>query len=372
MERIRRCRLVGLLALCAALALPAGAAPRKAAAKPLQRPATAPLYGTHDEVLRFAAEVAQRRGLPHEWLAMQLATARRIDSVRKLVMPPPAGTAKNWAAYRARFIEPRRIEAGVAFWQASESALQRAEQRYGVPAEVVVGIIGVETFYGRIMGSHRIIDALATLAFDFPAGRSDRSAFFRAELEEFFVLCAREGIDPQSVRGSYAGAMGLPQFMPGSINRWAVDHDGDGRVDLHASAADAVGSVAHYLQSYGWQTGLPTHFEVTPPADAADRAVLLGPDILPSFSAAQFAERGAVLAEPGAGHGGPLALVELHNGEVSPSHVAGTQNFYVVTRYNQSSYYALAVIELGRAVAAARAVSNLSAAAPAPPPPCAG
>ena len=169
-----------------------------------------------------------------------------------------------------------------------------------MPAEVVVGIIGVETFYGRITGSYRVIDALATLAFDFPAGRSDRSAFFRGELEEFFVLCAREGLDPQALKGSFAGAIGLPQFMPGSVNRWAVDHDGDGHVDLQASAADAVGSVAHYLQAHGWQPGLPTHYEVARPVDAADRALLLGPDIVPTFSAAQFAERGAVLGDAGA------------------------------------------------------------------------
>jgi len=286
--------------------------------------------------------------------------------VQRLVMPPPPGTAKNWAAYRERFIEPRRIEAGVAFWREHEAWLERAERRWGVPAEIVVGVIGVETFYGRITGRFRTIDALATLSFDFPAGRRDRSAFFRSELEEFLVMSAREGLDPKAVKGSYAGAIGLPQFMPGSINRWAVDHDGDGHVDLHASAADAVGSVAHYLQAYGWQPGLPTHYAVAVPVDAADRALLLGPDILPSFTATHFAERGAVLDDAGRMHAGALALVELQNGELAPSYVAGTQNFYAITRYNQSSYYALAVIELGRAVAAARA-AGLSAPVPAPP-----
>ena len=329
-----RCRpaIVLVLVLAAALAGPAAAAPRQDGRKASHQAAAAPSYAGHPEARRFAAEAAERRGLPQQWLVQQLAQARRVAAVQKLVMPPPAGTAKNWAAYRARFIEPRRIEAGVAFWQANEAALLSAEQRHGVPAEVVVGVIGVETFYGRITGNHRVIDALATLAFDFPAGRSDRSAYFRGELEEFFVLCAREGLDPQAVKGSFAGAMGLPQFMPGSVNRWAVDHDGDGHVDLQSSAADAVGSVARYLQVHGWQTGL-----------------------VPTFSAAQFAERGAVLGDAGRAHAGPLALVELHNGELAPSYVAGTQNFYAVTRYNQSSYYALAVIELGRAVAVARA-----------------
>ncbi|HSM22626.1 MAG TPA: lytic murein transglycosylase B [Rubrivivax sp.] len=355
MNPFKRTGRAGLFALVAALAWPAAAAARQEGGKPARPAAVAASFAGHAEARRFAAEVAERRGLPRPWLDMQIDQARRVASVRKLVMPAPAGTAKNWAAYRERFIEPRRIRAGIAFWQANEAALQRAERRYGVPAEVVVGVIGVETFYGRITGNFRVIDALATLAFDFPPGRSDRSAFFRGELEEFLVWSAQEGVDPQKVKGSFAGAMGLPQFMPGSINRWAVDHDGDGHVDLLGSAADAVGSVANYLQVHGWQPGLATHHEVTVPADAADRAVLLAPDILPTFSAAQFAERGAVLDEAGRAHTGPLALVQVENGGRPPSHVAGTQNFYAITRYNQSSYYALAVIELGRAVAAARA-----------------
>jgi membrane-bound lytic murein transglycosylase B len=354
MNPLKRTGRAGLFALVAALAWPAAAA-RQEGSKPARPAAAAPSYSGHAEARRFVAEVAERRGLPRSWLDMQIDQARRVAAVRKLMMPAPAGTAKNWAAYRERFIEPRRIGAGIAFWQANEAALQHAERLYGVPAEVVVGVIGVETFYGRITGNYRVVDALATLAFDFPAGRSDRSAFFRGELEEFFVLCAREGLDPQAVKGSFAGAMGLPQFMPGSVNRWAVDHDGDGHVNLLASAADAVGSVANYLQVHGWQPGLATHYEVAVPLDATDRAVLLAPDIVPTFSAAQFAERGAALGDAGRAHTGPLALVEVHNGDLPPSYVAGTQNFYAITRYNQSSYYALAVIELGRAVAAARA-----------------
>jgi membrane-bound lytic murein transglycosylase B len=315
----------------------------------------APAYGARADVKAFAAEVSGRRGLPLEWLAAQLAQARRIEAVRKLIMPPPVGSAKNWAAYRARFIEPHRIEAGVAFWRLNVNWLQQAEQRWGVPAAIVVGVMGVETFYGRMTGNFRILDALATLAFDFPAGRKDRSPFFQAELEEFFVLCAREGADPQEARGSYAGAMGLPQFMPGSINRHAVDMDGDGRIDLQADAADGVGSVANYLAQAGWLHGQPTHFQVALPVDTSARATLLAPDILPSFTAAQMAEYGAVLEQAGRAYTGDLALVELQNGDRAPSYVAGTANFYAVTRYNPSSYYAMAVIELGQAVARERA-----------------
>jgi membrane-bound lytic murein transglycosylase B len=332
----------------AALAVLVWAGPATAA-----KPAP-PGYAERADVRAFAADVAERRGLDRGWILAQLAQARRQPAVQRLVMPPPAGTAKNWAAYRDRFVEPRRIAAGAAFWQANERWLRLAEERFGVPPEIVVGIVGVETFYGRVMGNYRVLDALATLGFDFPAGRSDRSAFFRAELEEFLTFVQREDRDARSLRGSFAGAVGLPQFMPGSINRWAVDFDGDGRIDLLGSAADTIGSIANYLAAFGWQRGLPTHYEVAVPVDMGDRAVLLAPDIVPSFSAAQFAERGAVLPGPAQAHEGPLALVMVENGAAAPSYVAGTQNFYTVTRYNRSSYYALAVITLGEAVRQAR------------------
>ena len=334
-------------ALALLLTLPAWAL----AAKPRK---TGPSYARHPAAEAFAAEVAARHNLPKAWILAQLAQARRLDAVRQLIMPPAAGSPKNWAAYRARFIEPRRIGAGLSFWRDNETWLDAAHQRWGVPPQIVVGIIGVETFYGRITGSLRVIDSLATLAFDFPTGRSDRSAFFRTELEEFLVMCRRERIDPLGIKGSYAGAMGLAQFMPSSVNRHAVDMDDDGHIDLHRSAADAIGSVAHYLAQFGWQRDLPTHFEVTPPPHGAERTTLLGPDIVPTFSAADLVEHGAVLGEGARAHAGPLALVELQNGDAEPSHIAGTQNFYTLTRYNWSSYYALAVIELGEAVQRAR------------------
>jgi membrane-bound lytic murein transglycosylase B len=278
----------------------------------------------------------------------------------KFIMPPPAGSVKNWAAYRSRFVEPIRIRAGVAFWRANEKWLQLAEELYGVPPEIVVGIIGVETIYGQQMGGFRVVDALATLAFDFPTGRKDRAPFFRDELESFFVMCQQEGLDPLQPRGSFAGAMGMPQFMPSSVNRYAVDLDGDGRIDLRENPADVIGSVAHYLAEFGWRRDLPPRFDVAAPVATVDRALLLVPDILPSFTLAEFAERGAQIGPAAlaaearlaeAGGIGKLALVELQNGDAAPSYVAGTANFYAVTRYNWSSYYALAVIELGEAVA---------------------
>jgi membrane-bound lytic murein transglycosylase B len=369
---LRPLRWLALL-LAAALALPAAgdvkSKPKAGTSKASKAPKSSKaskaskarslgtLYGPREDVREFASGVAERHGIDRGWLLKELSQARRVEAVQRLIMPPPAGTAKDWGAYHDRFIEPRRISAGAAFWQVNEATLQQAEHRYGVPAAIIVGIIGVETFYGRVTGGFRVIDALATLSFDFPEGRKDRSAFFRAELEEFLVMCEREGLDPQVQKGSFAGAMGLAQFMPGSINRHAVDFDGDGHIDLAGSSADAIGSVAHYLAENGWQRGMATHFEVAVPVDSADRALLLGPDILPSFSAAQFAERGALLADGGRSHGGPLALVELQNGERAPSYIAGTQNFYAVTRYNWSSYYALAVIQLGEAVTLTRAAN---------------
>jgi membrane-bound lytic murein transglycosylase B len=344
-------RQLVLAALSAGLVPGAAAAPKKRKGSVADDGAPdAVTYGSREDVMRFADAVAERRGLDAAWVRAALEQARYVPSVARFIMPPAAGTAKNWAAYRARFVEPIRIRAGVAFWRAHEKWLLQAEEIYGVPPEIVVGIIGVETIYGRQMGTFRVIDALATLAFDFPAGRKDRSEFFRDELENWFVLCKSEGIDPLAWRGSYAGALGMPQFMPSSFNKYAVDFDGDGRVDLHANPADVIGSVAHYLAEFGWQRRLPTHYEVKAPVETSARAILLAPDILPSFTPAEMAERGAVLGAEARAAETTLALVELQNGDAAPSYVAGTPNFYAITRYNWSSYYAMAVIELGAAV----------------------
>ncbi len=342
LQPLRR-RAIGLLgALPLILAAPALAAARK-------EDELLP-YGTREDVMRFADEIAQRQGFDAAWTRDALARARQVPAVQRLIMPPPAGTAKNWAAYRSRFVEPVRIRAGLAFWEEHERWLQRAEERWGVPAFIVVGIIGVETIYGRHTGTFRVLDALATLSFDFPTGRRDRTPFFRSELEAFLQYCQRESLDPTEPLGSYAGAMGLPQFMPSSILRYGIDFDEDGHIDLHGNPADVIGSVAHYLAQFGWERDAPTRFRVDAPVEVRDRALLLVPDIVPSFSAAEFGERGAVLDEAGRAWDGKLALIELANGDAAPSYFAGTTNFYAITRYNWSSYYAMAVIELGEAI----------------------
>jgi membrane-bound lytic murein transglycosylase B len=310
-------------------------------------------WGQTPAVRELAQELAERFDLPPQWTLKQIAGAHPVPKVRQLVLPPATPAAKNWNAYRDRFVEPKRIEAGVRFWREHADALRRAEHTYGVPAEMVVGIIGVETYYGRHLGHFAVLDVLTTLSLDFPAEHpraTQRQAFFRSELGAFLKQ-ARRGASMQR-KGSFAGAMGWPQFMPSSWTKYALDFDGDGRVDLVNSPVDAIGSVAHYFVGHGWKSGMPTHYPVDVSGPGVELPTLTEPDILPTFSAQRMTELGVRLGEAARLHAGPLALVELQNGGAAPSYVAGTENFYVVTRYNWSSYYALAVIELGQAIKA--------------------
>lgn len=307
-------------------------------------------------VQSWAASVAERNALDISWVHSALAQAQRAPQVARLIAPAPGGAPKNWLAYRSRFIEPRRVKAGLSFWQGNEAWLTKAQQRFGVPPEIIVGLLGVETIYGQHTGGFRVLDALTTLGFAYPEhAPRDRSPYFRKELEQFLLLCHEESIAPAQPLGSYAGAMGIPQFMPGSWRRWAIDFDGDGRVDLLGNVADAIGSVAHYLAQHGWQADKPTHFAVRPPEASEALAKLLIPDIVPKFSSQDMSALGAGLNADGTQYPGLLALIKLENGtQNAPSYVAGTGNFYALTRYNQSSLYAMAVIELGQTIAQER------------------
>jgi membrane-bound lytic murein transglycosylase B len=319
-------------------------------------------YAQRSDALRWAEDVAQRRNLDPAWVRQAIVSATYQPRVAQLILPPARSAAKNWRAYRQRFVEPVRIRRGVAFWARNRQTLARAQQQYGVPPEIIVGILGVETIYGQNMGNFRVLDALATLAFDFPSGpanAAERQAYFRDELERFLTLCQRTDMAPGDPLGSYAGAMGMPQFMPSNWLRYAIDFDGDGRIDLWHSDADAIGSVANYLRAYGWTPGLPTRYvaRLSPTMSSADLDALLAPDILPTFRPATLTARGVQLDAAALANPGPLALVELQNGDPltpgnAPSYVAGTENFYVITRYNHSSYYAMAVIDLGQQIAA--------------------
>lgn len=336
---------------------------------PINTPATAQnisnrQYINSEEAMQMADDIAARRDMEKDWVRQAIGQAKQLPQVARLMQPAPRGTPKNWRVYRSRFIDPVRIKAGVRFWKNNEAVLEQAEKEFGVPAEIIVGIIGVETIYGRDVGNFRVMDALATLTFDFPASHpraAERQAFFKSELEHYLSLTYRSGIDPLSLKGSYAGAMGLPQFMPSSWTKYAIDFDGDGKVDLFNSPADVIGSVANYFKAFQWQPGMPTHYPVRFDRSKLDLDALMAPDILPSFTVASFTAKGAVLEGAALDHPGPLALIELQNGDQSiagnePSYVAGTQNFYAITRYNWSSYYAMSVIELGREVAKARVV----------------
>ena len=353
-----------LLALpVATWAQAADAAPRARAKPSSQR--SGPAYAARPDAMEFAEDLAARRNLDPGWVKRMVGQAQNLSIVSRLMQPPPAGQPKNWNVYRGRFIDPVRIAAGVRFWQQHRSTLERAEQEFGVPAEIIVGIIGVETIYGQQMGDFRIIDALATLSFDFPESHpraAERIKYFRGELEQFLAFHEAARSNPLAPRGSYAGAWGMPQFMPSSLARWGVDYDGDKTVDLARSPEDAIGSVASYFKGYGWNPGMPTHYPVRFDAERLKLDDLLAPDILPTFTVARFQELGAELEGPALQHPGPLALIELQNGSEAPSYVAGTENFYVITRYNWSSYYAMAVIELGREVK--EALGRLSARNP--------
>jgi len=338
----------------------AALAPHRATrANPAKTVAKGPLYAGRADAMQVADEIALRNQLDRAWVRRSVGQARQLPLVARLILPGPPTTAKNWGVYRSRFIDPLRIAAGVSFWRANAATLARAERDYGVAAEIIVGIIGIETIYGRDIGNFRVLDALATLAFDFPQEHpraAERRAFFLAELEQLLLLSRRSKTDPLHFKGSYAGAMGMPQFMPSSWAKYAVDFDGDGKIDLYGSAADVIGSVAHYFKLFGWQPGMATHYPVRFDPALLSLDTLLAPDILPTFSVASLAAKGVVLDGEALQHPGPLALVELQNGDAAPSYFAGTENFYTITRYNWSSYYAMAVIELAEEVK--RAMNN--------------
>jgi membrane-bound lytic murein transglycosylase B len=338
------------LACVAAAQAPVTGAPRAADAK---RGAVDPRgvpYGPRDDVRAFAAEVAADTTLDRRQVERWLAAARYQPRIVALMSKPFVDPPK-WFEYAPPFLSPERIAGGVAWWRANEDALDRAEAKWGVPPEIVVAIVGIETSYGRLAGSFRVIDALATLAFDYPR----RAAFFRGELKEFLLLSREQGFSPLVPKGSFAGAMGVPQFMPGSFRRYAVDFDGDARVDLWESGADVIGSVANYLERHDWQPGacwmLPAAI-----ADGQRETALrkLDGGISERRPLEAWGSDGVAIAQLSEPIDEPVALVMLEETAGEASYWIACPNFYVITRYNRSRLYASAVIRLAEAIRAAR------------------
>jgi membrane-bound lytic murein transglycosylase B len=323
-----------LLALCFALAAPARA-----------------LDAGRDDVRAFIGEMAEKHGFAADELDRLFGQVEARPSIVAL-MTRPAEKALPWHEYRARFLTERRIARGVETGRLQADALARAAD-LGVPVPVLLSIVGVETFYGENTGRHRVIDALATLAFDYPP----RSPFFRGELESFLVMSREESLDPLAPLGSYAGAMGIPQFMPSSFRAYAVDGDGDGHRNLWTSWADVFASVANYLREHGWRKDEPVM--VRADVSEADLAGLEFGKLALTETVGSLRARG-VRFETALPAEAPAVLIELA-GSDGPEHRVGFANFYAITRYNRSQLYASAVSDLADAIAAA--------APPAPSPP---
>lgn len=312
-------------------------------------PVTAEPLGDDPAVAQFATEVAARHNFDAESLRRQLAVIEPNEAVLQAIRPAATAERKSWQRYRSRFLTPQRIDGGVRFWRAHAAALQRAEERFGVPPAVIVAIIGVETEYGRNTGRFSALQALATLAFRYPP----RADFFREELEQLLLLAREQQQDVQGLRSSYAGAIGIPQFMPGSIRRFAVDFDEDGRIDLTASADDAIGSVAAFLAAHGWEANQPVAVRARLGDVAPEPLVEAG--IRPSFTKEQLTAMGLTVDR--LSDSGSVALIDLVTPDAATEFWWAYQNFYAITRYNRSNSYAMAVHQLSEAIARGHAAA---------------
>ncbi len=309
-------------------------------------------FGQWKAVSEFIAQMSDEHGFDRTELNAQFTKIQYLDKVIKLINPPPAGKTKNWTAYRERFVESKRIQAGLDFWTRHETELNRAQAEFGVPPEIIIGILGVETIYGRQPGNIRVMDALTTLAFAYPdtPNRQTRMEYFRSELTQVLLYARESRIDPFSLSGSFAGAIGLPQFMPGSIRRFAVDFDGDGKIDLRNSAADAIGSVASFLSQHGWTSNLPLVYPVRPdPGSETVWKPLIGIALAATHSVDEISQAGVAVPDD-LPRTLMVGLVDLQDGERPTRYWVGSNNFFALTKYNRSYFYAMAVIELGNAI----------------------
>lgn len=305
------------------------------------------------DIQAYASEVAHTRNIPQHTVESLLQSAQYNATAARLMSPSKTRVRRSWVTYRNRFVEPVRIKAGIEFWREHETQLEQVEQDYGVPASVIVAIIGVETIFGRYTGDFRVLDALSTLGFRYPdPSRPERSQLFRDQLADLAQLHYEQKLDAYTVEGSFAGAMGLPQFMPGSLLRYAVDGDNDGRIDLHHNTTDAIASVAAFLRYHGWVPGLPIFAPVQLPA-RPDTLVDGGID--PGLTWQTLTDHGATI-RPGtqdtAWQNHKLGVIDLKD---EPRNTVefrtGTPNFFAITHYNRSYFYATAVTELAATLA---------------------
>ncbi len=306
-------------------------------------PTAAAFDAARGDVSDFIEDMVARHSFDRDYLVQALGAAeskqRILDAISR-----PAEKTMTWPDYRGIFVRPEKIRAGVAFWQQHSDDIEAVSETTGVTPEILVGIIGVETNFGSNTGGYRVIDALATLAFDYPP----RARFFRKQLEEFLLLVREEGMDALTPTGSYAGAMGRPQFMPGSFRAYAVDGDGDGRRDIWENWRDVLASVANYFVVHGWQEGK----EVASPASfAIDWQGTVRPNSLKADSTVGVLREQGVRFESSMASDHPARVVTFELGD-GQDYWVGFHNFFVITRYNRNVMYALAVHELGQAVAA--------------------
>jgi membrane-bound lytic murein transglycosylase B len=297
-------------------------------------------YDTHPRVDEFTAEVQKDYGIPAAEVKQWLTQAEKMDSVLEAIQRPAEGTM-NWARYQDIFLTEKRTNAGKNFLENQAEVLQAAEDKYGVPKEIITAIIGVETYYGTRQGSYRVLDSLSTLAFDYPK----RPLFWR-ELKAMFALARDEGVDPGTIKGSYAGAMGYGQFIPTSYLAYAVDGDGDGKRDLWGNPIDAIHSVANYFKVHGWKTGEPVTQRVKVSGDSYEPLVNVSRK--PQHVVSDLTTAGVTLTYPVAGDN-PANLIKLE-GKKGDEFWLGEYNFYVITQYNHSKLYAMAVYQLSESL----------------------
>jgi membrane-bound lytic murein transglycosylase B len=299
-------------------------------------------YLSRAEVDAYIEELIQQHNFSRPELEEVLAAAERRQDIIDL-MRRPAERRLNWHEYSKIFLDEQRIAGGVEFWQQNQATLERAQKEYGVAPEVIVAIIGVETRYGRVTGRHRVVDALMTLAFDYPP----RASFFRKELTQFLLLAREEGKNPISLTGSYAGAMGFGQFIPSSYRSYAVDFDQDGVRDIWQNRNDAIGSVANYFSRHGWRGAEQVTLPVQLKAETEQLLSIANQSLKPTHSIAEMAEMGVIV--DGLDPDARVLLLRLLGGE-KPEYWLGFDDFYVITRYNHSRLYAMAVYQLGQEI----------------------